>query len=146
MVKVQTKILINRPVEVVASYAANPDHAPEWYINIKSAVWKTKPPLEVGSEVAFEAHFLGRKLSYTYRISEYIPHEKLVMRTAEGPFPMETTYEWRAIDQQSTEMNLKNQGSPRGFSKIMAPIMKLAMWRANEKDLNLLKKILEDQS
>ncbi|NND33924.1 MAG: ATPase [Saprospiraceae bacterium] len=143
MVNVQTKTIINRPVKEVSLYAANPDHAPEWYVNIKSVVWKTKPPLSVGSEIAFEAHFLGRKLSYTYVISEYIPHEKLVMRTAEGPFPMETTYKWRAIDLDSTEMKLRNQGSPRGFSKIMAPFMTLAMRRANKKDLKLLKEILE---
>jgi hypothetical protein len=41
-----------------------------------------------------------------------IPQRKLVMRTAEGPFPMETTYTWTAIDANTTKMTLQNKGYP----------------------------------
>ncbi len=143
MVDVLTEIIINKPIEIVADYAANPDNSPEWYVNIKSAVWKTKKPLIVGSRVAFVAHFLGRKLAYTYEIIELIPGQKLVMRTSDGPFPMETTYAWMAMDDMSTKMSLCNRGKPTGFSKLFAPFMETIMRRANVKDLRNIKKILE---
>ena len=57
---------------------------------------KTPPPLQVGSQVEFVARFLGRTLRYTYEFAELISGERLVMRTQQGPFPMETTYTWGA--------------------------------------------------
>ena len=42
----------------------------------------------------FVARFLGRRLAYTYEVVDLVPGERLVMRTADGPFPMETTYTW----------------------------------------------------
>jgi hypothetical protein len=143
MVSVLTEITINKSLDTVADYAGNPDNAPEWYVNIKSAEWKTAKPLVVGSQIAFVAHFLGRKLAYTYETIELIPQRKLVMRTAEGPFPMETTYTWTAIDANTTKMTLQNKGYPTGFSKFMAPIMSTMMRKANKKDLINIKRIIE---
>ncbi|HNC94622.1 MAG TPA: SRPBCC family protein [Myxococcota bacterium] len=141
-VDVLTEILIERPPDIVASFAGNPDHAAQWYENIKAVAWKSPPPMQVGSLVAFVAHFLGRKLEYTYEIREWLPGQKLVMATADGPFPMETTYTWTA-EGSGTRMTLRNRGEPTGFSKLAAPLMTLAMRRANEGDLRKLKEILE---
>ncbi len=141
-VDVVTEITIDRPREEVATYAADPDNAPEWYVNIRSIEWETEPRLEVGARMAFVAQFLGKRLAYTYEIVELDPSRRLVMRTAEGPFPMETTYEWTDAD-GGTAMTLRNRGEPSGFSKIGAPLMAAQMRRANQKDLANLKRILE---
>lgn len=142
-VDVLTETTVGRPVEVVASYAADPTNAPEWYANIESVEWETEPPVAVGSRVAFAARFLGRRLAYTYEITELVPGERLVMRTAEGPFPMETTYTWAPTGDGATHMTLRNRGEPAGFSKLVAPFMAPAMRRANRKDLAALRAVLE---
>ncbi len=143
-VDVITQLEIARPRELVASFAGDPTNAPEWYVNIKSVEWKTAPPIAIGSEVAFVAHFLGRRMAYTYRVIELVPGERLVMSTAEGPFPMETTYLWETT-RAGTLMTLRNRGEPAGFSKLVAPIMATAMRRANRKDLEKLKSVLESR-
>jgi len=145
-VDVLTEVVIGRPRDQVAAYAANPDNAPLWYVNIKSVEWKTPAPARVGSQVAFVAHFLGRRMAYTYEITELVPGERLVMRTAEGPFPMETTYTWEATADGGARMTLRNRGEPAGFSRLVAPLMAHAMRRANRKDLLRLKEILEQNA
>jgi uncharacterized membrane protein len=145
MVDVQTEIVINKPLHLVYEYAVNPENAPAWYVNIKSAEWITPKPLATGSKIAFKATFLGRQLSYVYEIKELAPQQKLVMQTADGPFPMETTYEWEVIDNNTTSMKLRNRGKPSGFSKLFAPFMKMMMRKANEKDLKKIKQIIEGQ-
>ena len=145
-VDVLTEIDIDRPPREVAAFASDPDNAPRWYVNITSAEWKTPKPLTVGSQVAFVARFLGRRLAYTYEIAELVPGARLVMRTAEGPFPMETTYTFEPRGSTGTRMTLRNRGEPRGFARLMAPLLAGAMRRANEKDLAALKALLEKGS
>lgn len=142
-VDVLTEIVIDAPRAKVAAFAGDPTNAPLWYVNIKSVEWKTAPPVAVGSRMAFVAQFLGKRLAYTYEVIELVAGEKLVMRTAEGPFPMETTYTWESVAENATKMTLRNRGEPAGFSKLMAPFMAKAMRRANEKDLAKLKSVLE---
>lgn len=142
-VDVFTEVSIGRPRDVVSTYAGDPTNAPEWYANIRSVEWRTPPPLRVGSRMDFVADFLGRRLAYTYEIVELTPGERLIMRTAQGPFPMETTYEWESLVGGGTRMTLRNRGEPTGFSRLVGPLMASAVRRANRKDLARLTDILE---
>jgi len=142
-IDVSTSITIQRPRGQVAEYASNPDNAPRWYVNIKSVEWETEKPAKLGSRISFVAQFLGKRLAYTYEVVELVPGKRMKMRTAQGPFPMETTYTWDEITPGSTRMTLQNKGTPSGFSTLMAPFMAIVMHRANQKDLLRLKSILD---
>jgi len=146
MVDVYSTIEISRSPADLARFASDPDNAPTWYVNIKSVEWETEPPAVLGSRIAFVAHFLGKKMAYTYELAELEPGARMVMRTSEGPFPTETTYRFEENESGGTTMGLRNRGEPSGFAKITAPLMVGAMRRANRKDLELLKSILEAQA
>jgi len=145
-VDVTTEIEIDLPPEVVSAFAGDPTNAPQWYVNIRSVDWLTPPPVAKGSRMSFVARFLGRRLAYTYEVVELDPGRRLVMRTAEGPFPMETTYTWEPTRAGRTRMSLRNQGEPSGFARVSAPLMAAAMTRANRKDLANLKRTLESRA
>ena len=141
-VDVSVETVIRRPVAEVASYAGDPTNAPTWYVNIDSVEWRTPEPVALGSRMDFVATFLRRRIAYTYEVTELVAGERLVMQTAEGPFPMRTAYTWEPAG-AGTRMTLRNTGEPSGFSRLAAPVMQAAMRRAMTKDLAALKRILE---
>lgn len=141
---VEVEAVIPLPREEFAAYAGDPTNAPEWYANIESVRWRTPPPTAIGSKMDFEARFLGRRLAYTYEVVEFEPGRRLVMRTADGPFPMETTYTWEQVA-GGTLMKLRNRGAPSGFAKVAAPVMAKAMQSAMGKDLNRLARRLANR-
>jgi hypothetical protein len=145
MIDVSTEIDINCSKAKVAEYSANPDNAPKWYVNIKAAKWKTPRPLQVGSQIVFKTKFLGKLLVYIYEISEYAAEQKMVMKTIIGPFPMETIYTWKSIDGNITRMSLQSKGNPGGLSKLLTPLLSFAIKKANNKDLQRLKEIIEKE-
>jgi hypothetical protein len=114
-IDVLNTVLINRSVADVSQYAADPDNAPLWYENIKSVEWKTPRPVQLGSQLDFVAHFLGRRLAYTYEIVEFVPGRRLTMRTPGPPFSMQTTYTWenenRAVLPVEVDVCRKRDGS-----------------------------------
>ena len=142
-VDVVVETRVERSVADVAAYAGDPTNAPDWYANIREVTWLTDPPVAEGSRMDFVAQFLGRRLANTYEVVELVPGERLVMRTADGPFPMETTYTWEPAGEGATRMTLRNRGRPSGFAGVAAPVMERAMRRATTKDLARLKALLE---
>ena len=139
----EVEAVIPFPPDEVAAYAGDPTNAPQWYSNIQSVSWRSSPPIAVGVLLDFEAKFLGRRLVYTYRVQNLVPGVRLVMRTASGPFPMETTYTWEPVS-GGTLMRLRNRGLPSGFSTVAAPVMAKAMRRAMTMDLDRLARRLAE--
>lgn len=142
-VSVLTETIIDRPIGVVADFAADPTNVPSWYRNISRVEWLTEPVVAPGSRISFVAHFLGRTIEYVYEIIEFRPHERMVMRSNGKPFPMETTYTWEDAGGGRTRMTLRNAGRPSGFAAVGARAMAAAMRSANTKDLAQLKAVLE---
>ena len=112
-VDVLTEIEIERPRDEVFAFAGDPRNATAWYKNIKAVDWETPPPAVIGSRLRFSARFLGRTLNYTYEVREIQLGSRFVMATAQGPFPMETTYTWEDAADGATRMTLRNRGEPR---------------------------------
>ncbi len=142
-VDVRTEAVIDAPPQAVAAVAADPDRAREWYLNIERVEWVTPPPLVAGTRLAFVARFMGRRIAYSYEVAELDLPRRMVMRTADAPFPMETTYTWEDDGSGGTRMTLRNRGEPTGFGRLAGLVMTPAVRRANRRDLARLATLLE---
>ena len=142
-IDVTVETTIARPRAEVSAYASDPANDPVWIRNIREVEWITAPPLAEGTKIARVAHFLGRRLAYTYLVEQHTPGECLAMRAVEGPFPMTTSYHWTDDGQGGTSMAIRVGGGPGGFFGLAAPLLVRQMRRALRQDLALLKAILE---
>lgn len=142
-VSVTTTIEIDRPRAQVAAFSADPLRGPDWYVAIRHADWLGDPVLAVGNRISLVAHFLGKRISYVYEISEYSPGERLVMTSVDGPIRIRTTYAWEDAPSGGTRMTLLNEGDTAFVPGVAAPIVVAAMKRTNQKDLRNLKRVLE---
>jgi uncharacterized membrane protein len=142
-VDVTTDVVVDRPVDAVAAYTCDPRNAPEWYANIRSVEVLDDGPVVPGTRMRFVAAFLGRRLEYTYAVTELVTGERMSMTTSQGPFPMTTEYRFSSVGPGRTLVTLRNHGEPSGFGSVAAPLVRRSMERANRKDLDALKAVLE---
>jgi hypothetical protein len=113
VVDVQAETLIRRPVHDVAAFAGDPRERSGVVRQHPQRRVADAPPVAVGSG------------------------------TADGPFPMETTYTWEPAGEGATRMTLSNRARPSGFASVAAPAMAAAMKRATTADLARLARLLE---
>jgi uncharacterized membrane protein len=144
-VDVMADVVIDRPCEDVAAYASDLNNVGDWYESIESVSWKTPPPVAAGSQLDIVVSVLGRRTTYAYEILDFVPGERLAMRSGDGPVPLETTYTWAPIDDGRTRMAIRNYGEPSGFAKLGAPMMSAGIRRSSQRDLKTLKRILEER-
>ncbi len=144
-VDVEVHATIDRPRAVVAGYCCDPDNVTAWYANITAVQWETPGPLAIGSRFRFTSDFLGRRLQYTYEVAELVPAERLVMRSDESPFRMETAYTFQDTAGAATWMTVRNRGEPTAYSGLAPAIVASAIRRATSNDLERLKTILESR-
>ncbi len=143
-IDVVSEIEIALPREQVAEFAADPGNAMLWRQVFEEIEPEHAGPPAVGYRIVFVSKVLASTLTYTYEVVEHVPGERLVMRTEDGPFAVETTYVWEDAAGGATRMTLQTNGEPRKLStKLAVRLMAKAMRKADAKDLAKLKAVLE---
>ena len=143
MVDVKTEILINLPKEIVAEYVSDPGNAPRWCTHITSVEWNPGASLRAGVKIVFNERILRRHRQYVCEVVEFIPNQKVVVKTRNNKMRMETTVAWQAINEHTTCMTVWSRGIPRAFSRMISPFMALAIRNTSRRNLKQLKRMLE---
>lgn len=143
MVDVRTEIIINLPKEIVAEYVSDPGNAPSWCSQIKTVEWNYNIPLRAGAKIVFNERGMRRYQQYVCEVVEFIPNQKMVMKTRNSNMRMETVVAWQAVNENTTCMTVWSRGIPRALSRMITPFMALTIRNINRRNLKQLKRMLE---
>ena len=142
MVKVEASVDIDRPIEEVFAYVADPTKAPEWSSIALECTPEGGGPIGVGSRIRTVGKFLGRRLESTLEVTEYDPPRKLAMRAVSGPVHTDIERRLESIG-QGTRYHSALTGESDGLFKLADPIVAVLMRRTVETDHQTLKALLE---
>ncbi len=145
MIKVAVGEVINRPVEEVFAYTANPENDPQWQSGIEEARLTSDGPLGKGSTAREVIRFLGRRMDIEFLITEYEQDKKLSVKTTGGPVSFEQTATYEPVD-GGTRLNFTMEGDAKGFFKLADPLLARMVKRQVQGDLGNLKDLMEEHA
>jgi uncharacterized membrane protein len=145
MVKVETSVVINRPIGEVFEFVVNPESGPQWESWLLEARKTSRGPMGVGATWQEVRQFLGRRIESTNEVTEYEPNKRFWFKSASGPFPVEGGYTFEPIE-GGTRVTVTGQGDTGGFFKLADPIVARMVKRQIEADSANLKEFLEAQA
>lgn len=135
-------VMINRPIEEVFAFAADPAKDPLWQTSIVEIRRDTEGPIEVGSRVTEVRHFLGRRIETTWEVIDYDPPKTSAIKTISGPVPFSGRYSFEPVD-GGTRMTFSFETDASGFFKLAEPVMARMIRREIESNSGHLKDLLE---
>jgi uncharacterized membrane protein len=83
--RIETSILIDRPIGQVFAYVANPENLPKWADRTYDVTITSAGPIAVGTTFLAVGRFLGQRLESPQEIIEYAPNQRYALRSIAGP-------------------------------------------------------------
>lgn len=137
---IKNTIVVNRPIEIVFDYASHFERHPEWQPDLKAAEFQG--PAQVGA-AGSETRQMGRRVqTYQWRVSECEPPHRLGFETTSGPMRPAGTMAFRS-EGEGTRVDFEMALNPRGWMKLLAPIIERQVQKTNTEHLGLFKQRLE---
>ena len=142
MTKVEHSVVIQRPVEEVWAYAADPANNPVWQGPVIEVRPAAAAPLEAGSTFEEVMQFLGRRFNVTWTVTEYEPMRRSAVRTSSGPVPMQGSYRFQPMS-GDTRFTIEMELEAHGYFKLAEPVFARMARREAVSSCELLKELLE---
>lgn len=144
MSSAEFKIVIKRPVNQVFAYAIDVAHLPEWNEVIEDS-WMTAGQVsDVGARYIVKARAFGRTMEIPSEVIAVEPNRVFAYK-AGGSMPYRSTRTFEETAQgtlvtERIELEFRDR-----FSRLASPLVLRAMKRSHQKNIELLKAVLEGQ-
>ena len=142
MIKVESSVLINKPVAVVFAFASDNANTAKWQGGVESVI-PDGPPNVVGSKYTEVRRFMGQEMKSTLEVTAYEVNAKWGAKVLKGPVPFEVTATFEDVG-GATKMTTHVEGEPKGFFKVAEGMLQGQMEKSLQEDGLRLKSILEN--
>ncbi len=143
--RVEESVEINRPVEEVFSYVANPENLPEWSSIVLEVRKESQGEPKGGDHFTSVGKFLGRRFETSFEVVSYEPPRRSSHRSTGGPFEQEWTRTFEETAGGGTRLTQVAEGEPGRFFRLAGPMLEMAGRRQFRADLSTLKDLLESE-
>ena len=141
--KIETSVVINRPIEDVFVYSTDPENTPEWQTGLLESRVTSAGPIGVGSTIRDVRVFMGRQAASTVQVIVYKPNKEFTLKIESGEIQFKAWHLYE-IAGDGTKITFIAEGKSKGFFKHAARLIALKMQQQFESDFQKLKHVLED--
>jgi len=143
MLKQDASILINRPVEQVFAFLANPENIPQWQSGATESTLISPGALGVGTRFSEVIRIMGRSINVICEITEYEVSRKMGFRSiSDAPIQFAGSFTFESQN-GSTRLNFAGISSLKGVWRLVEPLMAGEAKRELEGELKTIKGVLE---
>ena len=143
MIKVESSVIINQPIEKVFEFMTNPENDAKWYFGLESKDHTPGEPAGVGSTSQSKIRFLGVPVTVTWEVTEYEPPKMIKAKTVEGPVTVEGTYTFEAVAEGQTKVSVHGEADLVGIFDLAEPLVERMAQRQWDAGFENLKDVLE---
>jgi uncharacterized protein YndB with AHSA1/START domain len=144
MVPIQSSIIVNRPVDQVFRFMADPLNYPKWMDGVARAEPISQKSLGVGSKVRLVGKLAMWKIDGPMEITEYEPNHKLgIASTIPGAMDFKATWTFQRSGPTATRIAETGEARLLGFWRILEPLFAGEVKNGEAGELKKIKSLVE---
>ena len=136
-----SSVAIEPPVPEVFAFVTDTANDPRWDLDAVDVQKTSEGPIGVGTTFTVGIQFMGRR-DARWRVTEFEPDRREVIEVQAEPFSPTLTYLFDATD-GGTRFTRLIEIRPRGYVRVLAPVVRRMIRKRQELFVRRLKAVLE---
>lgn len=143
MVKVESSVLVNQPIEKVFEFVTTPENDAKWYLGLESRDHTPGEPAGVGSTSESTIRFAGVSMTVEWEVTAYDPPSMIKVKTTKGPVSIEAGYTFESVNGGQTKISVVGEADVSGVFSLAEPLVERMAQRQWDASFENLKDVLE---
>ncbi len=144
MIRIETRVVIDRPIEEVFEFVSDVENNPLWQSSVIKGRQTSPGPLGVGTTIITISRYLGLRIKTDWTVVEYEPNKNYVAKSISGRGQAKGAWAFEPMA-NGTCVTLVAEMGFSGPLRIVEPMLKTIGQREIEKEFVALRELLEPQ-